>query len=1440
MSHLHLSAAAVLLVPSLLLSSASAATNVAVFNFQMTSDTPDWRWLEKGLADRIATDFVQDRSLSVVARDEMQMVAQKMNWVPEMATSDPRRMKDIKRGLKITQLVTGVYSVTGEEIRITGQVVDVESRSEVARKEVTGKASDVLDLQRRLSAELLSWFSKQPPAQILKTLPVWTRSLPAAKALYEGMDLYDQGRYGEAWLKFRQASRKDPAYVEAEYWVGKMYYFMHRYEHARRALERFVYLDAAHPRMGDAMVEYVHTYEATGAPADALLTLYDDMARRFPNAAIWQGRAWGQSGALRSDHWFRYKRIHVLKQLHRNQEAIDLWGPVFGELSPKHVLGCPVSYGVVSLMDHHVRTGQMLPYEVWWPSEVIVLSEKVTWLIVEEGERPWVRFDEKGSAVTVRTVPRRLVGVETMNRDRTAAFDVSWASFSLGLEAPSGYVFTSLDLRALGEGKDGYLEMKLRRPDNKTLEARGWTPAERAPFPDACSKGIRFTAPPRLGMLIARCRFAVSGAEGGPIHVKGVRVEATLARIDHPGTLDVSCRNTSDFCVYVDGAMMRWYPGLVGPLAPGTHEVRLVPVGPGTPYGEWSTTVTVKAGETARLEGHLPWAEGNPWSAWTAAYVGTPVPAVDPGLWQRGMYDPPAIQVDDKAIRLVWPCRGDLWSSVSTDGTTFAPARKLDLPVSSGWNEFAPSLARDESGRFVLVFLSDRDAQHRNLPYACWSRDFVHWTAPARMVDEGLYDMYGLFTDDRGRLVVSCRTAQGHRMLISSDGYQWESKPMPGRLVTQDRTGRLWCYDLKAQKQKEVPYGTPPPFRCQLISFRGKGGGGWSAKRVLARFDLEGDCPGDVPEGRISVLQGEQGPVLLGHGEADKWSLGLCEPEAGGKWRLSGLTWGVVPGPAWSAYHPRWGYLIAAVGARGHVFWPRELDGPYVLRGPGLNPLREYRNPLPPLAYQEYGAAAKRSRTSFDKIVGMTLDQKIHKSWPCPSAPKAPEGTLVYVPMFHGKRRWLRGSEHFGEPSPGCGTVHPQVRVVTLRVGDQNVSIALDADKADAPFYDVIRLDLTGKGDFHDALRIPRIYLSRQTTKAQQKEFKYQFAERFPSLSFGGRQIAAGVFIEYKEGDSLGSSAELGYCFSTCAVAECRFGDKVYKVRFYDRGGNLSVRDAEDPRNTERPWFAFFDAFYVDCYGDGNKLLKFTNVRRDLIRSDGRLWAINRERIPRAIYSQPVLVDGRWWDVRVSDDGCRVSAEPCTRPMAWIQLEHPFWKITLFGEDSLLWVQGGKEPVPVPAGQYKVYFFKEYLAPDPDFTSDVLEVNAGSEQDLHRERMTLDLKAGTTTRVQLGSPIRARARVTQKSGALLFKIDVTDVAGWKAHARHILHNRAPIRVVLTDPSGRQAGTFEATNYYELKNRGWKIPPGFRGTYTVTLEFPGNFPTEPDPVTFTIH
>jgi len=328
----------------------------------MKSDTPDWRWLEKGLSDRIATDFVQSRGLSVIARDEMQILAEKMHWVPEMATSDPARMEELKRQLKITFLVTGVYSVAGGEITIAGQIVEVEGRKEVARKEISGKAEEVLELQRRLSADLLAWFSKRPPAEILETLPVWTRSLPAAKALYAGMDLYDQGRYAEGWLKFRQASKDDPQYLEAQYWVGKMYYFMNRYEHARRSLERFVYMDTTHPRVGDALVEYVRTYEVRDTPAQKLLDFYGEIGRRFPECVIAENGHWGLGwGKIAGGEWSRFKRAQLFSQIGRHADAAQLVGPaVYDEEGD--VGGHP--HALWNVLLDFAKTGEVLPPEV--------------------------------------------------------------------------------------------------------------------------------------------------------------------------------------------------------------------------------------------------------------------------------------------------------------------------------------------------------------------------------------------------------------------------------------------------------------------------------------------------------------------------------------------------------------------------------------------------------------------------------------------------------------------------------------------------------------------------------------------------------------------------------------------------------------------------------------------------------------------------------------------------------------------------------------------------------------------------------------------------------------------------------------------------------------------------------------------------------------------
>ena len=336
-------------------SQAAAATNLAVFNFQLKTGQDDWVWLEKFMSDQMATDLVQDRSLSVIARDRMQLIAQQMKWAPEFATGNEKVMGSVRSQLGIEYLVTGVCSVKDDQLEITAQIVEVRSRNEVFRKTVTGTTGQAIDLQKQLSADAMAWFTKKSAGEILKTLPMWTRSIPAVRALYEGMHLYDQGRYAEGWVKFRDASREDKNYVEAVYWVGKMYYFMNRYDHARRELERFVYLSCLHPRMGDALAEYANTFEAGGASPEQLLALYTTFAKRFASADVACGCN-NVTKPMTGAEWAHKKMLGILAGTGQYRRAITMSAPLMDNAGPNEN-----NIEILSLVRDYAMTGQLMP-----------------------------------------------------------------------------------------------------------------------------------------------------------------------------------------------------------------------------------------------------------------------------------------------------------------------------------------------------------------------------------------------------------------------------------------------------------------------------------------------------------------------------------------------------------------------------------------------------------------------------------------------------------------------------------------------------------------------------------------------------------------------------------------------------------------------------------------------------------------------------------------------------------------------------------------------------------------------------------------------------------------------------------------------------------------------------------------------------------------------
>jgi hypothetical protein len=273
---------------------------------------------------------------------------------------------------------------------------------------------------------------------------------------------------------------------------------------------------------------------------------------------------------------------------------------------------------------------------------------------------------------------------------------------------------------------------------------------------------------PRQGYLTLNWKIIVRRRETPRTPVRGIHVTVTLEKVGPTGQAEIYCPQTDDVNVQVDGVLSRRHGGVAGLLSEGLHSIRVTPVDSLSDYDAGETKVQIHAGKMSRVICDLPWKKGSPWSSIRSGGVSEP-PAVIDNLDTS----PPSVQADEDAIRVIWSDQHNVWSSVSSDGVVFQKPRLLVLPVSTAWQQTQPRVIRDESGRFVMVFLSDRNAQHKLTPYICWSRDFVHWSAPSQVEDMST-NMIDFLQDNRGQLLLAECNYRALRVLASQDGVRWK------------------------------------------------------------------------------------------------------------------------------------------------------------------------------------------------------------------------------------------------------------------------------------------------------------------------------------------------------------------------------------------------------------------------------------------------------------------------------------------------------------------------------------------------------------------------------------------------------------------------------------------------------------------------------------------
>ncbi len=334
----------------------------------------------------------------------------------------------------------------------------------------------------------------------------------------------------------------------------------------------------------------------------------------------------------------------------------------------------------------------------------------------------------------------------------------------------------------------------------------------------------------------------------------------------------------------------------------------------------------------------------------------------------------------------------------------------------------------------------------------------------------------------------------------------------------------------------------------------------------------------------------------------------------------------------------------------------------------------------------------------------------------------SPRQALMAKPLFGS-----RGS--FTKPTEGDGTVNKHAMVATLKSGKLVIKVAIDTRSPDTKVPDVIRFDFTGKGRFDNKLVVPLKRLNQA---------RASFGPATLDVQVDGRTIPVTVRGGYFKS---GTYRQMNVSFGTAVEGTCAFGEKTYAVRVIDGNNNLRLGDVTTKKKQSGKLRGINagDTLVVDT-GDGSFAKSI-----------------------KSFYGQPVLVDGKWYDVTISADASKVSAKPLVITTGMIKIAHKEWSATFIGEKYILKLKGDAAPIAVPPDRYVVTDYQEMVRTDLGKPPANLLTGRGG---FYRGKgKVVDVKADQTTEIPIGSPLTASITAKQSGRTMRLSLVLTDASG---------------------------------------------------------------------------
>ena len=374
-----------------------------------------------------------------------------------------------------------------------------------------------------------------------------------------------------------------------------------------------------------------------------------------------------------------------------------------------------------------------------------------------------------------------------------------------------------------------------------------------------------------------------------------------------------------------------------------------------------------------------------------------------------------------------------------------------------------------------------------------------------------------------------------------------------------------------------------------------------------------------------------------------------------------------------------------------------------------------------------------------------------------------------------GQSRLHARRQQFSKPPADCGTVNEHAMIATLtNPAGGKIMAAIDSRDPGATAPDVVRLNFDGVAKFDDKLVVPL----RGEVKPG-SNYHLQLLPTALQVRRDDRTIPVAVRGDYYKGSNY---RQLKLSLVSDVYGRCAFGDKIRIVHITDGNSNLSYADS--------PSLHLKKDRVEGRRGSG------PSADRVIIYADD---GSPRDVAARGLFGQPMLVDGTWYTLSLSDDDMKVSASPADVQTGTIRVDRGRWSALLIGEKHVLEISGTNKPIDVPADRYAIANYREQTVSGTKRDAGIL--TAGRRVLQGQPVRSTDVPAGEVIDLPVGSPLTGSVAAQRRGRKMTFRLKLVDVGGSDVDYLTLANGQRPPppKIEVLDDQGQQV--YQATLKY---------------------------------------